>query len=64
MKILTTDNRMLTVISIGAFDRSGDSESNGTTTIYCKTEGGRKKAVDISEVKCFFGSYFFPPEKL
>ena len=53
MKLLTKDERLLTVLQIGELSKEGCSEEKGTTTIKCRTETGRKVTIQQDEVKCF-----------
>lgn len=63
MKILTHDNRLLTLLSIGEVDKQGDSPEKGSTILKCKTESGTSVTISVHEIACFLGHYTFPPTK-
>ena len=60
MKLLTHDNRLLTLIAIGHFDRFGNSPEKGSTQLKCRTESGKRIIISVHEVACFLGSFVFP----
>lgn len=60
MKILTHDNRLLTLLAIGEFDKSGNSLEKGSTQLKCRTENGKRVIISVHEIACFMGSYTFP----
>lgn len=64
MKLLTHDNRFLTLLAIGEFDRFGSAAEKGSTILKCRTENGKRVSVSIHEVACFLGSYTFPLDNL
>ncbi len=62
MKILTHDNRLLTLLAIGELDKSGCSPEKGSTLLKCRTESGKRVMVSVHEVSCFLGAYIFPTD--
>lgn len=64
MKLLTHDNRLLTLLSIGEFDRSGVSPEKGSTQLKCRTESGKRIIISVHDVACFLGSYIFSLENV
>ena len=64
MKLLTHDNRLLTLLAIGEFDRSGISPEKGSALLKCRTENGKRVNISVHEVACFLGSYMFPVENI
>ncbi|MDR0660974.1 MAG: hypothetical protein LBG19_09295 [Prevotellaceae bacterium] len=63
MKLLTHDNRLLTLLAVGEFDRSGASSEKGSTMLKCRTENGKRVTISVHEIACFLGSYVFPLDK-
>lgn len=62
MKLLTHDNRLLTLLAIGELDKSGSSPEKGSTQLKCRTESGKRVIVSVHEVACFLGAYIFPAD--
>jgi hypothetical protein len=60
MKLLTHDNRLLTLLAIGEFDKVGNSPNKGSAQLKCRTETGKRITISVHEVACFLGSYIFP----
>lgn len=61
MRLLTKDNRLLTLLSIGEPNaKSGLVPNKGSTQLQCKTDNGKRLIISVHEVACFLGSYIFP----
>lgn len=60
MKLLTHDNRLLTLLAIGEFDKLGTSPEKGSALLKCRTESGKRVNISVHEVACFLGSYMLP----
>ncbi len=64
MKLLTHDNRLLTLLAIGELDRSGNSPEKGSTQLKCRTENGKRVTISVHDVACFLGAYMFPVDNI
>jgi len=53
MKLLTKDNQLLYLYRIG------ESDTNGSGKLFCKTAAGDKVVITWSDVAMCFGSYTF-----
>ena len=56
MEILTHDDRLLWIISMG------DNSGKGSSKIICEDKDCKRTNIVPNDIKMFFGSYYFPTD--